>query len=291
MFRDWIKKDSQFPPEKDRYHLYISWACPWACRTALVRELKGLQDVISMSTVDYFLGSEGWTFSEENADPNNGFGHLKQVYEQSDAQYSGRWTVPVLYDKKQHLIVSNESSEIIRMLNDQFNDVAKYPSLELYPEAKRSEIDALNAWIYQYVNNGVYKCGFATSQHAYDAAFDQLFEHLEKLEEILSKQRFLTGSQFTEADVRLFTTLVRFDPVYAVHFKCNKKRLAEYPNLLAYTRDIYQLTTPAGAAKNTVNMFHIKHHYYESHTKINPYGIVAKGFDIDYEAPHGREKL
>lgn len=291
MFRDWIKKDSEFPPEKDRYHLYISWACPWACRTALVRELKGLQDVISMSVVDYFLGSDGWSFSSENSDPNNGFGLLKQVYEQSDPQYSGRWTVPVLYDKKLKRVVNNESSEIIRMLNDQFNDVAKYPSLDLYPESLRAQIDELNAWIYPNVNNGVYRCGFAASQNAYEAAFDSLFEHLDKLETILEKQRFLTGSHFTEADVRLFTTLVRFDPVYVVHFKCNKRRLTEYPNLFAYTRDIYQLTTPAGAAKDTVNMFHIKHHYFESHRKINPYGIVAKGFDIDYEAPHNREKL
>jgi putative glutathione S-transferase len=291
VFRNWIKPDSEFPPEKDRYHLYISWACPWAHRTAIVRALKGLQDVISLSPVDFLLGPSGWTFSSENPDPNNGFQFIRQLYEQSDPQYSANYTVPVLYDKKAKRIVNNESSEIIRMLNDQFNHVAGNPSLDLYPEALRPQIDELNAWIYPNINNGVYRCGFAQSQEAYDAAFDALFEHLDKVEAILSKTRYLTGDSITEADVRLFTTLVRFDPVYVVHFKTNKKRLTEYPNIWAFTRDIYQFSNSTGNVKDTVNMFHIKHHYYESHKKINTYGIVAKGFDIDFDAPHGRESL
>jgi putative glutathione S-transferase len=285
IFRNWIKPDSEFPPEKDRYHLYISWACPWAHRTAIVRHLKGLHGVISLSPVDYLLGPNGWSFSSENPDPNNGFQLIREIYEQSDPQYSANYTVPVLYDKKQKRIVNNESSEIIRMLNDQFNHLADVPELDLYPAHLRAQIDEINAWVYPNINNGVYRCGFAQSQEAYDVAFDGLFEHLEKAEEILSKSRFLTGSHLTEADVRLFTTLVRFDPVYVVHFKTNKKRLVEYPNLFAFTRDIYQMATANGSVKDTVNMFHIKHHYYESHKKINTYGIVPKGFDIDYDAP------
>ena len=291
IFRNWIKPDSEFPPEKDRYHLYVSYACPWAHRTLIVRALKGLQDVISYSPVEFLLGPGGWNFSSELPDPINGFEWLRQVYEQTDAAYDGNYTVPVLYDKKNKRIVNNESSEIIRMLNDQFNHLAKNPSLDLYPEALRSQIDELNTWIYPNINNGVYRCGFAQSQEAYNQAFDGLFEHLDKVEAILSKSRFLTGPNITEADVRLFTTLVRFDPVYVVHFKTNKKRLSEYPNIFAYTRDIYQHSSACGDVKSTVNMHHIKHHYFESHKKINPLGIVPKGFDVDFDAPHGRESM
>lgn len=291
IFRNWIKKGTEFPPEKDRYHLYISHACPWAHRTAIVRQLKGLQDVITISPVDYLLGPGGWNFSAENPDPNNGFSWLREVYEQSDKDYAANYTVPVLYDKKQKRIVNNESSEIIRMLNDQFNEWATNPGLDLYPEHLREQIESLHTWIYPNINNGVYRCGFAQSQEAYDAAFDGLFEHLDKAEAILSKTRFLTGSTITEADVRLFTTLVRFDPVYVVHFKTNKKRLTEYPNLFAFTRDIYQYTNSSGSVRDTVNMFHIKHHYYESHQKINTYRIVPKGFDVDFDAPHDRASM
>lgn len=291
IFRNWIKPDSEFPPEKDRYHLYVSYACPWAHRTLIVRELKGLQDVISYSTVDFFLGPSGWSFSAEYPDPNNGFELIRQVYEQSDPEYSANYTVPVLYDKKAKRIVNNESSEIIRMLNDQFNALAKNPSLDLYPEPLRAQIEDLHTWIYPNINNGVYRCGFAQSQAAYEQAYDGLFESLDRAEEILSKSRFLTGSKITEADVRLFTTLVRFDPVYVVHFKTNKKRLSEYKNLFAFTRDLYQYATECGNVKRTVNMHHIKHHYFECHKKINPLGIVPKGFDVDFDAPHGRESL
>ena len=256
-----------------------------------MRALKGLQDVISYSSVEFLLGPGGWNFSTELPDPINGFEWIRQVYEQSDPNYDANYTVPILYDKKAKRIVNNESSEIIRMLNDQFNHLAKNPSLDLYPESLRPQIEELNTWIYPNINNGVYRCGFAQTQSAYDQAFDALFEHLDKVEAILAKTRYLTGSTVTEADVRLFTTLVRFDPVYVVHFKTNKKRLSEYPNIFAFTRDMYQLKNECGTVKDTVNMHHIKHHYYESHKKINPLGIVAKGFDVDFDAPHGRESM
>lgn len=291
VFRNWIKAGSEFPPEKDRYHLYVCYACPWAHRTLIFRSLKGLKDVISYSAVDYLMGPDGWVFSADYPDPINDFKLIRELYHQSDADYSGNYSVPVLYDKIQRRIVNNESSEIIRMLNDQFNHLATNPTLDLYPEALRSQIDSLNEWIYPTINNGVYRCGFAQSQVAYDLAYDELFASLDRVEAILSKTRYLTGDQLTEADVRLWTTLVRFDPVYVVHFKANKKRLIEYPNIWGFTRDLYQLSNAVGSIKETVNMRHIKHHYYESHKKINTYGIVPKGFDIDFDAPHGRESL
>eukprot|EP01102_Stenamoeba_stenopodia_P019926 TRINITY_DN7620_c0_g1_i1.p1 TRINITY_DN7620_c0_g1~~TRINITY_DN7620_c0_g1_i1.p1 ORF type:complete len:320 (+),score=85.49 TRINITY_DN7620_c0_g1_i1:118-1077(+) len=288
-FRNWIKKDGStgFLPEKDRYHIYVSYACPWAHRTLTVLKLKNLSDHISFSTVHWLLAENGWSF-EENPDPINGFDYLRKVYLQSDPDYTGRITVPVLYDKKQKVIVSNESSEIIRMLNSEFNDLPNVnKALDLYPEALQDKINELNDWIYNDINNGVYKSGFARSQSAYEAAYENLFKALDRVEEILSSSRYLTGKTLTEADVRLWTTLVRFDPVYVLHFKCNKKRIQDYPNIYGYLREIYQLD----GVKETVNMFHIKNHYFQSHTSINPLRIVPVGPQLDYDRPHGRDHL
>ncbi|EFA80513.1 putative glutathione S-transferase [Heterostelium album PN500] len=285
-FRNTISKDGPFTPEAGRYHLYISSACPWSDRTALVRKLKGLEDVIGLSVTDWFLGSEGWHFSERQdciPDNINHFTHVKQLYLATDPQYAGRITVPVLWDKKTSQVVNNESSEIIRMFNSQFQDVCKNPQLDLCPSDLVKEIDELNSYVYDNVNNGVYKCGFAPSQEAYDMNFKNLFEALDKLEERLSKSRYLVGNRFSEADIRLFVTLIRFDPVYFGHFKCNKRQIKDYPALCGYVCDIYQMPP----VKSTVNIFHIKHHYYESHRQINPTGIVPDGPLLDYlEQPH-----
>ncbi|MDR6634468.1 putative glutathione S-transferase [Phyllobacterium sp. 1468] len=296
-FRNWVTADGSagpsgkagFKAEPGRYHLYVSYACPWAHRTLIFRALKQLQDVISLSVVDHYMGAEGWTFYEKDgATPDHLFGskRLHEIYTRADPNYSGRVTVPVLWDKQRNTIVSNESSEIIRMLNSAFNDFGD-ASLDFYPEALRGEIDEINALIYPNINNGVYRAGFATTQEAYEEAFAQLFNALDHVEERLSRQRYLVGNRLTEADWRLFTTLLRFDPVYVGHFKCNRQRIADYPNLTNYTRELYQVQ---GVAP-TVNLKHIKAHYYCSHKSINPSGIIPVGPEIDYTVPHDRDRF
>ncbi len=293
-FRNWITPNGEpgssgrggFKAESGRYHLYVSYACPWAHRTLIFRKLKGLEEMISLSVVHWLMVDKGWTFEPGEGvipDPINQANYLHQVYTKVDPKYTGRVTVPVLWDKETSTIVNNESSEIIRMFNSAFDRIGA-KSGDYYPQELRSEIDALNDRIYTTVNNGVYKSGFATTQSAYEEGVKPLFETLDWLEERLSKQRFLTGNQITEADWRLFTTLVRFDPVYVGHFKCNIKRIADYTNLWGYLRDLYQ--TPGIA--DTVNMMHIKGHYYQSHASINPTGIVPVGPEIDFMAPHER---
>ena len=296
-FRNWITADGApgpsgvggFRAEAGRYHLYVSYACPWAHRTLIFRALKKLEAMISVSIVNWYMGANGWTFDPASGvvpDHINNAEFLHQVYSASDPDYSGRVTVPVLWDKKSNKIVSNESSEIIRMFNEAFDSLGAAPG-DYYPLALRDEIDSLNDRIYETVNNGVYKAGFATTQEAYDEAVSKVFETLNWLEKRLETQRYLTGEAVTEADWRLFTTLVRFDPVYVGHFKCNLKRLADYPNLSGYVRDLYQ--HPGVAA--TVHLDHIKKHYFVSHATINPTGIVPTGPTINYTAPHYRDKL
>ena len=296
-FRNWVTADGSagptgeggFKAEPGRYHLYVSYACPWAHRTLIFRALKKLEDVISVSVVDFLMVEEGWTFygtTGSTGDDLYGSKRLYEIYTRADPNYSGRVTVPVLWDKQRQTIVSNESSEIIRMLNTAFNEFGD-ASLDFYPEALAAEIDALNDFIYPNINNGVYRAGFATEQDAYEEAFKQLFAALDTLEERLSRQRYLTGSSLTEADWRLFTTLLRFDPVYVGHFKCNLRRIADYTNLWNYTRELYQVP---GVAP-TVNMEHIKGHYYRSHKTINPTGVVPMGPEIDFAAPHDRDRF
>jgi putative glutathione S-transferase len=286
-FRNWLSNDGStpFPAEAGRYHLYVSLACPWAHRALIFRAIKGLEDMISVSVVHWRMLENGWEFAADQGLPDHlgGRDFMHQVYTDADPDYTGRVTVPVLWDKKTNRIVSNESSEIIRMLNNAFDPLGALPG-DYYPEDLKSEIDAVNERVYHDVNNGVYKTGFATTQEAYETAFATLFETLDWLEDRLSKQRYLAGSRMTEADWRLFTTLIRFDAVYHGHFKCNQKMLKDYPNLWAYTRELYQVP---GIAQ-TVNFIHIKGHYYESHTMINPTGIVPAGPHLDYDAPHGR---
>lgn len=280
-----------FPAEAGRYHLYVSYACPWAHRTLIARKLKGLEDALSFDVVDPILPSGGWTFERgapgATGDRVNGFRSLREVYLATDPDYDGRITVPVLWEKKCGRIVNNESAEILRILNAEFQAFAGHPEVDLYPEPLRERIDALNEWIYPQINNGVYQCGFARTQRAYSEAFRALFDALDRAEAILARSRYLAGEQLTEADVRLFTTLVRFDAVYVTHFKCNLRRIIDYPNLWAYTRDIHSLP---GVAE-TVNMKHIKRHYYESHRQINPLGIVPEGPALDFEASSDRARL
>ncbi|MGB3493824.1 MAG: glutathione S-transferase family protein [Elainellaceae cyanobacterium] len=293
-FRNWVTADGSpgmtgnggFKAEPDRYHLYISNACPWAHRTMIFRALKGLEEMIAISVVHWLMGEHGWTFEPGDgviADPIFNATYLYQIYTHADAQYTGRVTVPILWDKQTQTIVNNESSEIIRMFNSAFDGVGAKPG-DYYPEPLQNDIDALNQRIYDTVNNGVYKSGFATTQSAYEEAVKPLFDTLDFLEDRLSNHRYLTGSQLTEADWRLFTTLVRFDPVYVGHFKCNIRRIVDYPNLWGYVRELYQMP---GVAE-TVNFSHIKQHYYGSHHTINPAGIVPVGPEIDFAAPHSR---
>jgi len=288
-FRNWLSKDkdAEFPAETGRYHLYVSYACPWAHRTLIFRALKGLEDMISVSVVHWRMLQNGWVFAPDDGLPdhlgNHGFMH--QIYTAAKPDYTGRVTVPVLWDKKTNRIVSNESAEIIRMLNSAFDDLGAKPG-DYYPEDLRSEIDAINGRVYDDVNNGVYKSGFATAQDAYEDAVATLFGTLDWLEDRLSTHRYLAGDRLTEADWRLFTTLIRFDPVYHGHFKCNLKMLKDYPNLWAYTRELYQVP----GIKQTVFFEHIKGHYYESHLMINPTGIVPKGPVLDLDMPHVRDK-
>ena len=294
-FRNWVTADGSpgpsgtggFEAESGRYHLYVSYACPWAHRTLIFRAIKGLQDMISLSAVHWFMGESGWSFEDaEIPDTVNRAQFMHQVYTAAKRDYTGRVTVPVLWDKRLGTIVSNESSEIIRMFNSAFDGVGAAPG-DYYPEALREEIDTINERVYHTVNNGVYRSGFATTQEAYEEAVSPLFESLDWLEDRLSGQRYLTGSTITEADWRLVTTLFRFDPVYVGHFKCNLKRIADYPNLFAYTRDLYQ---QPGIAE-TVRLDHIKAHYYGSHESINPTRIVPKGPEIDFGAPHDRGRF
>lgn len=297
VFRNWITADGSagptgqggFKAEAGRYHLYVSLACPWAHRALIFRALKGLEAMIDVSVVHWFMGKEGWTFAPgDGATPDHLHGAevLHQVYTKADPSYSGRVTVPVLWDKIKGTIVSNESAEIIRMMNSAFDRLGATPG-DYYPEPLRAEIDALNARIYDTVNNGVYKAGFATTQEAYEEALVPLFDTLDWLEDRLSRRRYLMGDTLTEADWRLFTTLVRFDPVYVGHFKCNLRRIADYPNLFGYVRDLYQHPGVAG----TVDLPHIKKHYYGSHTSVNPTRVVPIGPAIDYNAPHERARL
>lgn len=296
-FRNWLTADGSagptgkagFKAEEDRYHLYVSYACPWAHRALIVRSLKGLDKLISISVVGKRMLENGWTF--DKADGSTGdtlydTSLLRNLYTKADPIYSGRVTVPVLWDKKQKTIVSNESADIIRMLNTAFDDLGALDG-HYYPEDLQSQIDGVNERIYDTVNNGVYKAGFATTQEAYASAVTPLFESLEWLESLLQGQRYLTGDRLTEADIRLFTTLIRFDAVYHGHFKCNIRKLSEYSALDAYVRDIYQTE---GIAE-TVHMDHIKEHYYGSHKTINPTGIVPTGPTLDFNAPHGRNIL
>jgi len=296
-FRNWVTKDGSAGPtgeagfvaEPGRYHLYVSYACPWAHRALIFRALKGLEDVISVSVVHPLMPSESWVFGDYPGATEDHINHAHYLYEnyvKADPQFDGLVTVPMLWDKKRETIVNNESSEIIRMFNSAFDDYCD-SGLDFYPESLREQIDEINEIVYHNVNNGVYRAGFATKQRAYEKAFDALFETLDQLESLLSGRRYLTGKQITEADWRLFTTLVRFDAVYYNHFKTNRKRLVDYPNLWAYTRELYQVP---GVAE-TVNMDHIKYHYFGSHRNINPTGIVPKGPDIDFMQPHGRESL
>jgi putative glutathione S-transferase len=291
-FRAWVTADgsSGFPAEAGRYHLYVSVACPWAHRTLIFRELKGLGDAIAVSNVDPLVLEQGWSFSDAPGcvpDTVNGLRHLHEVYTRARPDYSGRVSVPVLWDRKTATIVNNESSEIIRMLNGEFNAFARRPDLDFYPLDLRAEIETINTLVYENINNGVYRCGFAITQAAYERAFDALFAALDAIETRLSRSRYLAGGRVTEADWRLFTTLVRYDAVYFGHFKCNLHRIAEYPNLSNYLRELYQVPGIAG----TVNMDHIKRHYYGSHRRLNPSGIVPKGPLLDFMAPHDRERF
>ena len=296
-FRDWViakenlneRGGPHFTAEPGRYHLYVSLACPWAHRTLIMRNLKALQSSISVSVVHWRMLENGWTFEEGPGvipDPQFGARYLREIYTAANPTYTGRVTVPVLWDKRYGTIVNNESSEIIRMLNSSFDRVGAAPG-DYYPAAHRAEIDELNSRINDTLNNGVYKAGFATTQAAYEEAIGPLFATLEWLEERLGRRRFLVGRRLTEADIRLFTTLVRFDLVYHGHFKCNLRRIVDYPNLWGYTRDLYQ--TPGFAG--TVSRQHIQGHYYQSHRGINPTGIVPAGPAIDFEAAHGRASL
>ncbi len=296
-FRDWVTPDGNpgpsgeggFPAERGRYHLYVALSCPWAHRTVIFRKLKGLDQAVSMSVVSPMMLERGWTFDESEGstgDAVNCKHTLAEVYLVADPRFSGRVTVPVLWDKQRRTIVNNESAEIIRMLNsafDAFTDVRT----DYYPGSLRAEIDSINALVYETVNNGVYRAGFATAQEAYEEAFLALFATLGTLEERLARQRYLVGNTLTEADWRLFTTLIRFDAVYYSHFKCNLRRIGDYPNLSNYLRDLYQVP---GVAE-TVSMDDIKRHYYGSMLRINPTGIVPLGPHLDFTSPHDRARF
>lgn len=296
-FRNWVTSDGSAGPSggagfaaaPGRYHLYVSLACPWAHRTLIMRALKGLENLVSLAVVHWRMLEHGWTFEEGEGvvpDPIQHAKYLYEVYRTARPTYTGRVTTPVLWDRVTGTIVNNESSEIIRMFNAAFDAVGARDG-DFYPVSLREEIDALNARIYETVNNGVYRAGFATTQQAYEEAVEPLFDTLDWLESRLAGQRYLCGNRLTEADIRLLPTLLRFDLVYFAHFKCNLRRLADYPALSAYARDLYQ--TPGVAA--TFNATHAKRHYYESHRTLNPTGIVPLGPTIDFDGPHGRERL
>jgi glutathionyl-hydroquinone reductase len=296
-FRNWVTADGSAGPsgragfraEPGRYHLYVAYACPWAHRTLIMRAFKGLDSLIGVSAVNSYMGAEGWTFApgpETIVDDVNHAQRIYELYVLADPTYSGRATIPILWDKQQRTIVSNESAEIIRMLNSAFDGVGANGN-DYYPAELRAEIDEWNAFIYPNVNNGVYRAGFATTQDAYEEAATAVFAALDRLEKHLATRRYLCGSRITEADIRLFTTLIRFDPVYHGHFKCNVRRIVDYPNLWGFVRDIYQQPGVAG----TAHIDFIKRHYYGSHPNINPTRIVPVGPALDYMTPHGRERL
>ena len=290
-FRDWITADgsSGFPAEADRYHLYIAWACPWAHRTAIMRKLKGLEEVIGLSAVGSFMGEDGWAFHDEPGvipDAVNGTSYLREVYAKADPAYTGRVTTPVLWDKETETIVNNESREVVRMLDTEFGRFAT-TNAHFCPDDLRKEIDATIDDIYEPINNGVYRSGFATTQEAYEEAVMELFDALDHWDGVLGTRRYLCGHRITEADWCLFPTLVRFDAVYHGHFKCNLRRIVDYSNLQGYLRDLYQYP---GVAE-TVNMDHIKRHYYRSHESINPTRIVPKGPALDLNEPHDRARF
>ncbi|MGK0291217.1 MAG: putative glutathione S-transferase, partial [bacterium] len=297
-FRNWITKlgaeshdypcNKIYPAEAGRYHLYVSLACPWAHRTLIFRKLKKLEDLISVSVVDPLMFGNGWEFSDHEGCTSDELYHLKylwELYKKADEHYVGRVTVPILWDKKTETIVNNESSEIIRIFNSEFNDLTGNQT-DFYPEELRMHIDEMNEFVYHSINNGVYRCGFATTQEAYENAYEELFEYLDVLDELLQHKRYLMGDVLTEADWRLFTTLVRFDSVYYSHFKCSKKKLIEYSNLWNYVKELAQIE----GILDTINMDHIKQHYYRSHTSINPTGIVPVGPNVRFTWPHNREK-
>jgi len=296
-FRNWVTEDGSpgptgeggFAAARERYHLYVAMPCPWAHRTVIMRMLKGLEDVVSMSVLEPLYGPHGWRFGTSPGtvpDSVNGASELAEIYLRADPRHTGRVSVPALWDKERRTIVNNESAEIIRMLNGAFGRFTNVRT-DYYPPALREEIDRVNALVYENVNNGVYRAGFATSQEAYEEAFRAVFRVLDELERRLSGQRYLVGSDITEADWRLFTTLVRFDAVYYSHFKCNLRRIIDHPNLSNYLRDLYQ---QAGVAA-TVNMDHIKRHYYGSQRHVNPTGIVPLGPQLDFLAPHDRNRF
>jgi putative glutathione S-transferase len=296
-FRNWVTPDGSpgptgeagFSAEAGRYHLYVSLACPWAHRTVIFRKLKGLENVISLSVVSPDMLKDGWTFNKSegsSGDEVNGKGKLSEIYVLADPHYTGRVSVPVLWDKKRKTIVNNESSEIIRMLNSAFDAFTNIRT-DYYPAPLRAEIDRLNDLIYPNINNGVYRAGFATEQEPYEVAFRGVFDTLDEIEQILAQHRYLVGNSITEADWRLFPTLIRFDAVYYSHFKCNWRRISEYPNLSNYVRDLYQVP---GVAE-TVSLEQIKRHYYGSQRQVNPTGIVPVGPQLDFAAPHDRAKF
>lgn len=290
-FRNWVTRagSSGYPAEPDRYHLYVSLACPWAHRTIIMRKLKKLEEVIKMTVVDPIRDEHGWAFRNGpgySEDPINGFKYLSEAYKATDPNYNVRVTVPVLWDKKTRKIVSNADEDIMRMFNSEFDDFTDI-ELDFYPEELRDEIDKVNDFVYPNINDGVYRAGFATTQRAYERAVRKLFDALDQLEARLANQRDLVGNRLTEADWRLFPTLIRFDAVYHGHFKCNIRRIVDYPNLYGYLRDLYQHD---GIAE-TVNFDHIKRHYYVTHTDINPTQIVPVGPELDLTSPHGRETL
>jgi glutathionyl-hydroquinone reductase len=291
-FRDWVAADgsSGYPAQAGRYHLYVSLACPWAHRTVILRSLKGLEEAIGLSIVDPIRDARGWAFRDvrgATGDPLHGWEYLAQAYTASDPEFDARVTVPVLWDKQTGRIVNNESSDIVVMLNSAFDGVAGHPERDYYPSDLREAIDELNGEVYDSVNNGVYRAGFASSQAAYEEAVVPLFETLDRLDARLADRRYLFGSEQTLADWRLFPTLLRFDPVYVGHFKCNIRRIVDYANLWPYVRDLYQ--TPGVA--QTVDLDHIKRHYYATHHGINPSGIVPVGPVIDFAVPHDRARL
>lgn len=281
VFRDWVPHREA---ERDRYHLYVSYACPWAHRTLIVRNLKRLQDIIGVSVTDAFMGENGWSFSNGNVKDHPKL--LADIYLAADRNYTGKISVPVFWDKKERTIVNNESSEIIRILNSAFDEFTD-STIDLYPDHLKVAINDINEKIYKNVNNGVYMTGFAGSQRSYEMAFDSLFNTLDELDDYLGKEKFLTGNYLTEADIRLFTTLIRFDPVYYVHFKCNKRLIRDYKHLYPYMKMIYQIPE----VKSTCRFDHIKEHYYKSHAWINPTRIVPKGPEMDLDSPHDRGEV